>query len=431
MALASGVAGLLWAAAWFSGARSMLIITAAGLAGLLLEWLRTRLGMVRAAVAGGLLLVAALVAIVLIAPRAQPGTPLERLFRYLPKTSAADGAYELFWRRDGYGLAAIQAFRESPLNGVGIGTFSTWSPAYFREAGGGYTIAPDNAQNLWRQVLAERGMLGLLPILWLTGLTMAALLRGGPIVLRAVLTGIGVTLLFGFPVQDATIAAAIGLLVAWAAVEGATAPPREESTRAGEAGFVAVLAVSIVAAGIDVAAARGEMRLPARAARFGLPYSQGFGEQEKAPGDVTARLERGDADLQHLHPGRRHLCADHPCAAGRPLGVARLSHLARQRAGRRDVRGRYRAMNTSSGGSRSATNHGWWASSSAREWTLLATASTRVPMAFAHSMSWGVSPITSTCSGVSAGRSPMARAHARRAMLARGSTRSEKAPQGK
>jgi hypothetical protein len=98
-------------------------------------------------------------------------------------------------------------------------------------------------------------------------------------------------------VQDATIAAAIGLLVAWAAVEGATAPPREESTRAGEAGFVAVLAVSIVAAGIDVAAARGEMRLPARAARFGLPYSQGFGEQEKAPGDVTARAFRGHASL--------------------------------------------------------------------------------------------------------------------------------------
>jgi hypothetical protein len=58
-----------------------------------------------------------------------------------------------------------------------------------------------------------------------------------------------------------------------------------------------VLAVSLVAAGVDLAAARGEMRLPARAARFGLPYSWGFGEQENAPGNVAARAFRGHAAL--------------------------------------------------------------------------------------------------------------------------------------
>jgi hypothetical protein len=264
--------------------------------------------MLRAVIAGGVVGVAAVVTVVVLAPRAQPGTPLERFFRYLPTTSLADSAYELFWRRDGYGLAAIQAFRESPATGVGIGTFAYWSPAYFREAGGTYTIPPDNAQNLWRQILAERGVLGLLPVLWLTGLTIAAMARGRHIVVSAVMAGIGLTLLFGFPVQDATIAVTIGLLVAWAASPKLAGESSASGTEpaspklAGESwasggGFLAVLVVSVAAAGIDLAAARGELRLPARAARFGLPYSQGFGEQEQAPGNVTARAFRGHAAL--------------------------------------------------------------------------------------------------------------------------------------
>jgi hypothetical protein len=290
----------------------MLIITAAGISGLLFEWLRARLGLARAAIVGGAAIALAVAALAVAAPRAQPGTPLERFFRYLPRTSVADGAYELFWRRDGYGLAAVQAFRESPASGVGIGTFTTWSPAYFREAGGTYTIPPDNAQNLWRHVLAERGVLGLLPVAWLTVLAIATLPGGGPIVLRAVLAGVGVTLLFGFPVQESAIAVTIGLLVALARVprEGLSAEARaiqratadsspEFPTKVQDRSWwlLAVLAVSLVAAGIDVAAARGKMRLPARAARFGLPYNWGFGEQEQAPGGVTARAFRGHAAL--------------------------------------------------------------------------------------------------------------------------------------
>ena len=292
---------VLWSAAWFSGARSMLLITAAGIAGLVLEWLRRRIGLPWAAAVAGAALAAGAISLVLLAPLAPPGSPLGRLFNFLPKTSVAADAYELLWKRDGYGLAAAQAIRDRPVTGVGIGTFTLWSPAYVREAAG-QAMPPDNAQNLWRQVLAERGVMGLLPVLWLTILTLGAMARGGSMVLLAVLAGLGATLMFGLPVQDPTIAVMLALLVVlqetWRERRPqafASAPAREGVASTREWAFGAVLAASLVAAGIDLAAARGELSVAARSARFGMPYSRGFGDQQAAPGGVVARAFRGHA----------------------------------------------------------------------------------------------------------------------------------------
>jgi hypothetical protein len=207
----------LWLAAWASGARTTLILFASGAAALLLlvttawGW-RRRAVILSGAVAGAVLLVAA----TLLAPRIAPTTPIGRLLATLP-TSSREAAYELLWNRDGYGVAAAAAINEHPLAGVGIGRFSAVSTAYAQRATG-RAIPADNAQNLWRQTLAEQGVIGLTPILWLTALTALSVFSGRAegidLVLRIMLAGLGVSLLVGYPVQEPAIAVTLATLVA-------------------------------------------------------------------------------------------------------------------------------------------------------------------------------------------------------------------------
>jgi O-antigen ligase len=216
--VATALAVLLWAAAWASGARTTIILIAIGVSGLALVW-ATRRGVSRRALltatAAATLLAVALIG--LVAPRAAPGTPLARLVAYTPTSSLTAVAYELLWRRDGYGLAAVQAIREHPVMGVGVGRFTGLSTAYHQRVAG-RAIPPDNAQNFWRHTMAEQGVLGLLPILWLTALAVRSLLApaksGAALMLRVMLAGIGMALLFGYPVQDAAIAVTVATLVA-------------------------------------------------------------------------------------------------------------------------------------------------------------------------------------------------------------------------
>jgi len=227
MLAAGGLAGALigaplaaglWLAAWVSGARTTIILMAAGVAGIALMWAVAR-GVSRRAMA--LTVVGATIALGVIvgvaASQATTGTPVARLVAALPSGSPQLMAYELFWRRDGYGLAAIEAINEHPFTGVGIGRFASQAPVYYQRLTG-TSIPPDNAQNLWRQTLAEQGLFGFLPLVWLTMLTARALVSGTSggeeLILRVMLAGMGAALLFGYPVQDAAIAVTLGTLVA-------------------------------------------------------------------------------------------------------------------------------------------------------------------------------------------------------------------------
>jgi O-antigen ligase len=142
-----------------------------------------------------------------------------------------DAAYELLWRRDGYGLAAAEAIGEHPWFGVGIGKFFALSTGYHQRVAG-RAIPPDNAQNLWRQTLVEQGIVGLLPVLWLTCLALASLI-GRPaadidVVLRVMLLGFGAALLVGYPLQDSGIAVTFATLVC--TVVAGTTDRRQAST---------------------------------------------------------------------------------------------------------------------------------------------------------------------------------------------------------
>ncbi len=257
---------VVWAAGWASGARSTLILMAFGCAGIGLAWMAARgVRAGRAALVSLALVLAGTVVLGAILPRLSTETPVGRLIASLPHASPGAALGELFWRRDGYGLAAVEAIKARPLNGVGIGRFPPLAPSLFARVEA-RAIPPDNAQSLWRHTLAERGLLGTLPVLWLTILTIrrfVAPTRDAPlIVLRTMLAGFGVVLLFGYPVQDAAIAVTLATIVGWAVRDGGPRHARDaggvddhDRTPASAAGSLAwgvVLALSVVGAVLDL-----------------------------------------------------------------------------------------------------------------------------------------------------------------------------------
>lgn len=215
--LAGGLTSVpVWLGAWTSGARTTVILLAAGLCGLALTWTSARgwrRGRVLTVAVG--LGVVALGLVMAVGPRLPEASPVGRLVANLSLSDPRATAYELFWHRNGYGSAAMAAVRDHPWMGVGVGRFWSVSQAYAQ--GLGLTIPPDNAQNLWRQSLVEQGILGVLPILWLTGLTAAALLRGrvegSALLTRFMVAGLGASLVVGYPVQDPAIAVTLATLV--------------------------------------------------------------------------------------------------------------------------------------------------------------------------------------------------------------------------
>ena len=206
----------LWMAAWASGSRSSLILFGAGTAALTLLAI-SRLPWSRRVIvaAAGIAAIGVGAAVALLPPQFGSTTPVGRALS--GRASPADLAYEILWRRDGYGIAAVEAIKEYPLFGVGIGRFAALSTAYAVRAGV-RPIPPDNAQNLWRHTLAEQGLLGLLPILWLTVLTIASVLTshadGMDLMWRVMLAGLGASLMVGYPVQDPAIAVTVAMVIA-------------------------------------------------------------------------------------------------------------------------------------------------------------------------------------------------------------------------
>jgi hypothetical protein len=173
---------------------------------------------------------------------------------------------------------------EHPWTGVGIGGFHVVSADYIYRALGRH-LATDNAQNWWRHQIAELGLLGAFPALWLSLMIVVLLWQGvshvEPIgtatVIRAVLIGVGLASLLGVPTQLPASSLAFVTLLFWL-----TALPRtsgtQSSARAAGTGVAFALAL-VVAAGVAIDA-RGDLRVTSRALRTEVPFSYGFSAPE-------------------------------------------------------------------------------------------------------------------------------------------------------
>lgn len=213
----AAAAAVLVAGTWLSGARTALLLLTIGAVGLVLSLASERRATMRAMVAVAMAVTALMVSLFVLVPRTS-GSPVARLVGNLPEARSVPAyAYELLWRRDGYGLAAVEMVKDHPWFGVGIGRFDGQSQAYYRRVLG-QRVPGDNAQNLWRQVLAEQGIAGFAPVLWLTLLTLRALMSplraAEDIVVRAAVVALGAALTVGYPVQAPGVALTLATLVA-------------------------------------------------------------------------------------------------------------------------------------------------------------------------------------------------------------------------
>jgi hypothetical protein len=197
------------------------------------------------------------------------------------------------WRRDMYGPASEQMIGEHPLVGIGVGGFN------YQFADALYVIdphaqrTPDNAQNWYRQHLAEMGVLGSVGwIAWVSMFVWMLVRRPGDERRRAAvgavkgaLVGFGVGSLFGVPAQDAAASLTFIVLVCWClklmTVEDERAPA--DGGGPGRLEWVAILAVLGCFLGGTAYAGWTELRPPYRAARAHFPFSYGFDADRADP----------------------------------------------------------------------------------------------------------------------------------------------------
>jgi O-antigen ligase len=306
------LAPLLWSAAWLTGARTVVVLVAAGVVGLAGGIVAERAAARRAVFVAAIAALAIGLAAVALT-RESGGGPLARLVSTLPLDRPAALTYEVLWRRDGYGLAAARAIREHPWSGVGNGAFYTVS-SYFHRLDGGATIPSDNAQNLWRHALAERGVLAFAAVVALTVATVRLLARRAQHVsmaqawtLKAMVVGMGVVLVFGYPIQNAAIALTAAALLAWlhASVAPSDAPVR--GGRLHPAIVAAIWLLAIAGAAIDLVQARGDLRPAWRAARVGDLYLYGFGDVEAGQRAASGRVVTDYAVVSLRPTGPRYL----------------------------------------------------------------------------------------------------------------------------
>jgi multisubunit Na+/H+ antiporter MnhB subunit len=277
---------------WSSGSRTALLVfsigTGAMLIGVLRDrgWWQPRFGRVMAALGVGLFLVAAATL-----PRDfDSRNPVARAFARVPPLEASEirrFASEL-WVRFGYGTAADEIVLDYPIAGVGIGAFHIVAPEYiYRDSG--RIVAGDNAQNWWRQQLAELGVVGALPALWFS--VIVALLcrtQQKPDVvgttLRGALIGLGVASMLGVPTQSAGVAMAFTTLLFLLATRtlGSRAEPPSRPSQ------IALIIVTVAAIAGLTYTAIGELRPVHRAMRASVPYEYGLApaQESSAFGDV-------------------------------------------------------------------------------------------------------------------------------------------------
>lgn len=195
--------------------------------------------------------------------------------------SGASGIEELVWYRNGYGPVAAAIVREHPWVGTGPGTFAGLAVDYSPEVIG-VRLPADNAQNWWRQQVAELGFAGALPALAASGLALLALWRARrsheAALAAAPLAGLGLLSLMSPPMAHPLLQATAALVVAHAVVAWAALPPAPATSRGATVWLLALACATGTAM-----AGWGDLRPPARAARFHFPYAHGVDLEGPTP----------------------------------------------------------------------------------------------------------------------------------------------------
>ena len=274
-------------AVWASGSRTALLTAVVGLSVLIAHAWRSFTARQRFAGILGAIIVSATVAWLV------PSTTFIRAKGMVASLSREDlqaAAYQL-WSRDKYGTAALEMVAEHPFVGVGVGGFM------YQHGEVLYRMnrterPPDNAQNWYRQQLAELGVLGSLGWIACLVVFMWMLARYRDVDQRGVMAGaakgailgLAAASMLGIPTQDAAASITFIVMACWCMeLKGLAGSPTHRTTaRPTRFEWGAMLIVLGGFLGGTLYAARTDLRPPLRALRNGFPYRYGF---------VTDRLD--------------------------------------------------------------------------------------------------------------------------------------------
>ncbi len=280
---ASFLFALSWVAVWSSASRTALlaaIVASGGLAWAVRPaWIRPRT-VVAASVA-----FVALAAAVIATGLLPLSGPLGRISAMFPERSLRGAAHvaAALWSRDMYGTASTQMIEDFPWFGIGPGFFHAFVLDYSRMLG--RLVPPDNAQNWFRHQVAELGVVGSLPwiawtimIVWfVVRIPVEKTRRTEALVARGCLLALTAASLLGMPTQYPGLTLMFWVLTFVTLDSGAAKPGANRSFQhSAAAGWMAVLLVVAAYDAGTLVQARGDLRPPYRAARFGLDYTYGF-----------------------------------------------------------------------------------------------------------------------------------------------------------
>jgi hypothetical protein len=201
------------------------------------------------------------------------------------------------WSREGYGTAAVDMIEDHPVVGVGVGSYSLLVRDVVMDSGN--KADPDNAQNWYRQNLAEFGLLGslgwivfcagFLGILWQGVRSRSQTFEAGT--LSGPLVGLGVVSLVGTPGQDPTVAITFWTLAFW--YLAATPVRGTARTEPSVLKFwLPALTVACACAFGTYAAGRGGLLPANRAVRVGWDYHYGLYGPEQEPNGTFRWTEK-------------------------------------------------------------------------------------------------------------------------------------------
>ncbi|MGH9386017.1 MAG: O-antigen ligase family protein [Vicinamibacterales bacterium] len=202
------------------------------------------------------------------------------------------------WDRFGYGRTATLMIQENPWSGVGVGSFLTLAHDY---AGAlGLDLPPDNAQNWFRQQLAELGILGSLAWLaWCVLFFRASISRArddaaAPVarLLRGSLIAFGIVSFVGVAGQANPIVITFWTFAFWFLTCVTWPAPGSETARAvaWRPAWAAVLVIVGIHAATTFASARGDLLPQNRAQRFGWYYRYGLHDLERSRDGGRGRI---------------------------------------------------------------------------------------------------------------------------------------------
>jgi hypothetical protein len=260
--------------------------------------------------------------------------PLRRIHAMLPdlSTSTLKGVAWELWARDGYGLAAVAAIRDSPWSGVGVGSFHLLSAVYTTIATG-RTAPHDNAQNWYRHQFAELGVFGSVGwALWVV-LFLGMLWRGRPaaadraryVTVSYTVIGFGVASLLGMPGQSLQIALAFWTLAFWTLLLSRS--DGSSTTSEGSSGLqrwelFTAITLAVLLASTTVAGGLGPFRPPFRAARFDQGYRYGLHKPlEGTAGTTRTTAHAVDVPQAPTRWLKLTVWVEHPDADQRPVDV--------------------------------------------------------------------------------------------------------------